>query len=484
MADLVSATFSPEDSTIPLVVDLDGTLITSDLLVESGFAHLGSDLFRTFLLFRSLKNGGKSRLKADIASNVDIDASLLPYDARIIELIERARAAGRRVYLASASNERYVRGVAEHLGLFDGWYGSTASTNLSARTKADLLVDAFGRQGFDYIGNDHADLPVWSAARKRIAVRASPSVRRKLAAIDSDAVLIERRAGGRAAWIRLLRPHQWAKNALVFVPVLTAHRFDFGSILASLSAFIAFSAAASAVYILNDLVDIDADRKHPSKRRRPLAAGTVPIVPAILVALGLGLFALALGLFTGASFLGVLVAYLILTSAYSFFLKRKMMIDITILAALYTIRVIGGAEAISAPISEWLLAFSMFIFTSLALIKRYIELAARVDAGLPELSNRNYKKADLDIVATLAAAAGFNAVTVFALYVSSDTVRQSYRHPQILWLVCPLLMYWIGRALMMAHRRLMHHDPITFALKDWNSWATFGLIAGIMLLAY
>ncbi|WP_294541047.1 UbiA family prenyltransferase [uncultured Rhodoblastus sp.] len=472
------------DDKVPLVVDLDGTLIKSDLLVESGFAHLGADLSQAFLLFSALRSGGKARLKAEIANAIEIDAAHLPYDARVIELIEQARAEDRPVFLASASNERYVRAVAEHLGLFDGWYGSTAIANLTSKSKTDLLVRAFGVKGFDYIGNDSADLPVWSAARNCIAITSSASVRRKLSVIDGDALVMDRRTGGMAAWMKLLRPHQWAKNALVFVPLLTAHLFNFWSILFSVAAFIAFSAAASSVYIINDLVDIEADRKHPSKKWRPLAAGTVPIFPAIMVALLLAFCALAAGLVIGTSFFVVLAAYLIFTTAYSFFLKRKMMIDIIVLALLYTIRVIGGAEAISVEISEWLLAFSMFIFTSLALIKRYIELATRIDAGLPELSNRNYRKGDLDIVAMLAAAAGFNAVTVFALFVSSDTVRQTYRHPQGLWLVCPLLMYWIGRALMMAHRRLMHHDPIIFALKDWNSLATFGLIGLIMLLSF
>jgi 4-hydroxybenzoate polyprenyltransferase/phosphoserine phosphatase len=484
MADVETHSFPASDAKVPLVVDLDGTLIKSDLLVESSLAHLGVNPLRAFSLFSSLRKGGKAQLKADIANTTEMDASNLPYDVRVIELIEAARAEGRPVYLASASNERYVKAVAEHLGLFDGWYGSTVNTNLSSKIKADLLVDAFGLHGFDYIGNDHADLAVWSAARKRIAISSSRSVLRKLSAIDGDAVLMERSTGGASAWIKLLRPHQWVKNALVFVPVLTAHRFDFATIMLSLAAFFAFSCAASSVYVINDLVDIDADRKHPRKKRRPLAAGSVPVIPAIFVALLLMLISLPAGLWIGKNFFVVLVIYLFVTTCYSFFLKRKMMIDITVLAALYTIRVIGGVEAISVPISEWLFAFSMFIFTSLALIKRYVELAIRIDGSLPELSNRNYKKADLDIVGTLAAAAGFNAVTVFALFISSDAVRQSYRHPHALWLVCPLLMYWIGRALLMAHRRLMHDDPILFALKDWNSLATFGLIGAIMFLAY
>jgi 4-hydroxybenzoate polyprenyltransferase len=282
------------------------------------------------------------------------------------------------------------------------------------------------------------------------------------------------------SWMKLLRVHQWMKNVLVFVPLLTAHKFDLGSLISAAGAFLAFSFTASATYIQNDLVDIEADRKHPSKQHRPLAAGIVPIHAAMMAAVLLLVLAFALALAIGLGFATVLAAYLALTIAYTFSLKRKMLVDVIVLAALYTIRVFGGAAAIAVPVSEWLLGFSMFIFTSLALIKRYIELAARVDAELPNPSNRNYRKTDLDIVAAIAAASGFNAVTVFALYISSEAVQQLYRHPKALWLVCPILMYWLGRILMMAHRRQIDDDPVLFALNDWNSFLAFGLIGAII----
>lgn len=466
----------------PLVVDLDNTLIRSDLLVESAFSHIGVDPKRLVSMTRALAKG-KAALKAEIARSTGIDVAHLPYDERVLKIIEDAKAEGRPVYLASASNERYVGAVADHLALFDGWFASTDDMNLSSATKAKRLVEVLGEKRFDYIGNDQADIEVWSVARHCIAVHPSASVRRRLDSIDGDAVVLEPAGGRLRAWIKLLRIHQWAKNALVLVPLLTAQRFDLGSMMSALGAFLAFSLAASAIYIVNDLVDLDADRKHPSKKRRPLAAGTVPILQAIVVAPLLVIAALSLALLVTPWFAGVLLVYLALTTAYTFSLKRKMIVDIVALASLYTIRVIGGAVAISVPVSEWLLGFSMFIFTSLALIKRYVELAARVDADLPDPTNRNYRKADLSIVAALAAAAGFNAVTVFALYVSSDTVRHLYRHPIALWLVCPILMYWLGRALLMAHRRLMDDDPIVFALKDLNSLVAFGLIGVIMIAA-
>jgi 4-hydroxybenzoate polyprenyltransferase/phosphoserine phosphatase len=464
----------------PLIVDLDGTLIRSDLLVESAFAHLGHDLLRVVGLLSAARRG-KAALKAEIAAKTEIDVSHLPYDEDVVSLIRQRRAAGSPVYLASASNERYVRAVADHLGLFDGWFASNDKENLSSASKARRLVEAFGEGGFDYVGNGRADLAVWTVASQRIAVRISPVVRSQLMDIDRDATVFENAIDRTRAWIKLLRVHQWAKNALVFVPLMTARRFDLLAFAEAIGAFFAFSLAASAMYILNDVIDLDADRKHPSKKHRPLAAGSVPIgtamvlIPALLVIAFIGALAIA------PSLAAALLAYVMLTTAYTFLLKRKMLVDVLTLASLYTIRVVGGAAAISVPLSEWLLGFSIFIFTALALIKRYVELAARLDKDLSNPTNRNYRKSDLDIVAALAAGASFNAVTVFALYISSDVVRPLYRHPEALWLICLILMYWLARALLMAHRRLMPDDPIVFALRDWNSYVALGLIGLILI---
>jgi 4-hydroxybenzoate polyprenyltransferase len=355
--------------------------------------------------------------------------------------------------------------------------------NLSGEAKAERLVAAFGEKGFDYVGNDSADVPVWARCRTAYAVHPTARVREQLATRETKAQIIEPSASAARAWIKLIRVHQWAKNALVFVPLLTSHELRFRTAIEAAAAFLAFSLAASAVYILNDLVDLEADRKHRSKKRRPLAAGAVPILAALPVAAGLMLAAFAAALAVTPLLAAVLLGYVTLTTAYTFSLKRKMLVDVVTLAMLYTIRVIGGGAAISVPVSEWLLGFSMFIFTSLAIIKRYVELAARADADLPDPTNRNYRKTDLDVLAALAAACGFNAVTVFALYVSSDAVHKLYRHPRALWLICPIFMYWIARALLMAHRRLMDDDPIVFALRDRNSLFAFVLIGIIVFMA-
>lgn len=478
--------FDPEQRSIstelkPLVVDLDGTLVRSDLLVESAFAYLGENPWR-IVHFLSVARRGKAALKDELARKVGVDPTLLPYDEAVLSLIRQRRAAGGQVYIASASNETFVQAIADHLGLFDGWFASDIGENLSAGLKARRLLETFGKRGFDYVGNGRADLAVWAVARQCVAVRVAPAVRSKLIDISPDATVLETTRGRAIDWIKLLRVHQWSKNALVFVPLMTAEHFDHIAFGQASAAFFVFSLVASAVYILNDLVDLHADRKHPSKKRRPLSTGTVPIVSAI----ALIPFLLGIG-FSGAWVIAkplamALLVYLALTTAYTFVLKRKMLVDVLALASLYTIRVIGGAVAISVPISEWLLGFSMFIFTALALIKRYVELAARIDDGLSDPTNRNYRKSDLDIVAALAAASGFNAVTVFALYISSDSVRPLYRYPQLLWFICPILMYWLGRALLMAHRRLMPDDPILFAIRDWNSYAALALI-GLILIA-
>jgi 4-hydroxybenzoate polyprenyltransferase len=473
---------APIDRDVPLVVDLDGTLIRSDLLVESFFQSIGADWRAPLALVRPFL-AGKASFKYAIAGTTDIDPALLPYNDDVLVRVRAAVADGRPVYLASASTGRYVAAVADYLGIFTGWFASDAHHNLSAGNKARCLVEAFGQHGFDYIGNDRADLTIWAVARRSIAVGASNGVRRRLNAIAVDADHIPVENTSLRTWLRTLRVHQYVKNALVFVPLVTSHSFDGESIARSLGAFASFSLCASSVYIVNDLVDLTSDRGHPTKRTRPLADGRIAPIKAILVAVACLVAAVVLATFVSTMFTVVLSVYFASTSAYSFSLKRKMLVDVIMLAILYTIRVIGGAAAVGVMMSEWLLAFSLFIFVSLALIKRYTELSVRLDGALPDPTNRNYRVSDLPIVAALAAAAGFNAITVFTMYISSETVRQLYRQPLWLWLVCPILIYWIGRVLMLAHRRMMDDDPVVFALKDWRSRICAGAVILILVLA-
>ncbi|MGE3747279.1 MAG: UbiA family prenyltransferase [Sphingomonadaceae bacterium] len=468
---------------LPLVVDLDGTLSRSDLLVEAAFAYLGRRPFGIFALLLTLLLRGKAAMKAFLADAIALDASLLPYDDAVIAQIETARATGRKIYLISASNEKYVRSVAEHLGIFDAHAGSTAAINLSGKAKAAWLEREFGEGNFDYIGNSAADLPVWRIARSQICIRLPGRVARRVKRLYPDAIVLPSRRAGIMQWLRLMRVHQWSKNVLVAVALFTAHKFDLPSALHMIGAFLAFSLCASSVYIVNDQIDLADDRAHRSKRFRPLAAGIIDPLKASAVAIGLFLASVLIAVQISMDFLAVLLGYFALTTAYSLWLKRKMLVDVVTLGMLYTIRIFAGAVAIDVPLSEWLLAFSMFIFLSLALVKRYVELSARLDSNRPDPANRNYKLDDLTIVAALAAAAGFNAITVLALWISSPDITDGYAHPKLLWLVCPLLMYWIARVIMMAHRRLMHDDPIVFAMKDWNSLLVGGLTVAIMGLA-
>jgi 4-hydroxybenzoate polyprenyltransferase/phosphoserine phosphatase len=466
----------------PLVVDLDGTLVRSDLLIETAFSELGKRPHSIIDMIRALMKG-KAALKHRLAEPVDFDPSILPYDEHVLARIHAARADGRPVYLASASNRRLVQAVAEHLDVFEGWFASDADINLAGRHKAERLVEAFGERGFDYIGNDAADLPVWAQASNCIAIRASNGVTRRLANISVDAEHLPHDRAGWRTWAKLIRVHQYAKNALIFVPLLATHTFTVEAVMAAGLAFVAFSLCASGVYVLNDLVDLKDDRLHHSKHTRPLASGAIPLHLGVLAVPALLFSALLVAIAVSWQFVALLFGYFALTTAYSFYLKRQMLVDVITLAALYTIRMIGGAIAVQVAVSHWLLAFSMAFFASLALLKRHVELTARLDANMPDAANRDYKTTDIPMVAALAAAAGFNAVTIFALYISSDAVVQSYRTPEILWLVVPMLLYWIARALMLAQRRAMSDDPVVFALKDRVSLVSIALVGGLVVAA-
>jgi 4-hydroxybenzoate polyprenyltransferase/phosphoserine phosphatase len=466
----------------PLVVDLDGTLIASDLLIETAFSELGRRPHSLVDMLRALSRG-KAALKHRLSEPVDFNPATLPYDPEVLALIRQAKAEGRPVYLASASHQRLVGSVADHLGEFTGWFASNETTNLAGVRKAQQLVEAFGEKGFDYVGNDAADLPVWDKAAKAIAIRTPAGVRRRLAQQCPEVDHLPHARPTWRTWAKMMRVHQYAKNALIFLPLLAAHLFSVEAFTQAILAFVAFSLCASSIYILNDLVDLQDDRGHRSKCNRPLPSGAMPLMYGVMAIPVLFVAALTIASMVSLPFLGVLLGYFALTTAYSFALKRMMVVDVITLAGLYSVRVIGGAVATGVVVSEWLIAFCMMIFMSLALIKRYVELAARRDANLPDPTSRDYKNSDMDIVAALAAAAGFNAVTVFALYISSDSVNQLYSRPQILWFVGPLLMFWIARALMLASRRLMDDDPVVFALKDKVSLMTVAATAGLIIAA-
>ena len=468
-----------ESGARPLVVDLDGTLVPVDLLVEQ-FATLASTDWRSALGALGKLHRGKAALKSAIAECHELQPALLPYDTAVVALVREAREAGRPVYLATASHQLQAQAIADHLGLFDGVFASTADVNLAGEAKANLLVERFGEGGFDYIGNHSHDLSVWKHAKNGYAVRTPASVRRRLERLGVPFEIVQCRKSGVRDWLRALRIHQYTKNLLIFVPLLAGHSLSPSQWLAAFVMFVAFCLAASSAYLLNDLLDLEADRQHPTKFARPLACGAISSKAALVAIPILLLLAAAISIMISPLCLLVVGGYLLLTLSYSLYLKRRMLVDVVALAMLYTVRLIAGSVASGIAPSEWLLAFSLFVFTCLALIKRYTELALRLDRNLPDTSHRNYRKDDLVILATLAAATGTNAVTVFAFYVTSPAVSELYSNPPVLWLICPLLVYLLGRALMVSHRREMHDDPVVWALRD--RICRLGLVVGALII--
>lgn len=455
----------------PLVVDLDGTLLRSDLLLETGMAFVRSHPFQLHKPLVWLSKG-KIALKEGLAKSVDIDVSVLPYDPQVIDLIKAERLKGRQIVLATASHETLATRVAMHLQLFDQVLATDATRNLTAHRKRDVLVEHFGQAGFDYMGNSMDDICVWQAARKAYVVNPDSGVERRAQEHGNVEQVIACKAGGSRDWLKALRVHQWMKNALIFVPLLAAHQLlNPALLLQCILAFVLFGLCASSVYLLNDLLDLADDRHHSSKRHRPFAAGRLSIRAGLLA------FPLLLvGAFIGAiwllpwTFTGVLLGYYILTLAYSLYLKRQMAVDVMALAMLYTVRIIAGAAACGLALTFWVLAFSMFIFLSLALVKRYSELhEARKKGRTGKTRGRGYYPADLEMISSLGASSGYLAVMVLALYIHDKATEALYAFPQVIWLACPLLLFWITRVWMLTHRGEMHDDPVVFAIRDRTS---------------
>lgn len=463
----------------PLVVDLDGTLLKSDLLIEGFFALVAADPMAALGAVAALARG-RAALKARVASDAAIDLHHLPWNAELIRLLAAERARGRRIYLASASDRRWAEAAAEHLGLFDGVFASDGRTNLKGRTKAAVLCQAFGAGGFDYIGNEAADLAIWEQAAGVLVVNAAPGLIRRARARWPDAVVIGRSAPSLRDYVRTLRLHQWLKNLLLFVPALAAHDFAAPVLAACLVACLSFSLCASSVYVLNDLIDLGRDRAHPTKRNRPLARGAMPVFRGIALVPVLLSAAILLALALPPAFVAVLAGYYLLTLAYSLYLKRQMMVDVVVLACLYGLRLVAGGVAVSVPLSAWLAAFSIFLFCSLALVKRCTELVGRIAKGAGDPAGRAYQLNDLPILEALAASSGFTAVLVLALYLHSGAVQALYHAHERLWLLCVLLIFWLGRVLILTHRGEMHDDPVVFAATDRTSQVC--LVMGLAIL--
>ena len=473
---------SDSDATV-LAVDLDGTLVRSDLLYETFWELASRNAWAALRAIFRLR-AGRAAFKAALAEAARIDPASLPYNEDVLAHVRDWRAGGGRTALVTATDRSVAETIAAHLDCFDEVHGSDGMTNLKGPAKAEFLTGHHGPGGFDYMGDARADLPVWARARRAITVDAPAVLRQAAEGTGAGEVVHLGQPRGAGAYLRAMRPHQWAKNALLFLAPLAGHVTDPAAWWAVLAAFVAFSLTASGVYVLNDLLDLAADRAHPRKCNRPLACGALPILHGSLMvpALFSAGFLVALA-FTPGLFVLVLLGYFVLTMAYSLTLKRRLVIDICTLAGLYTMRLIGGGVAAGIVLSPWLMAFSIFLFLSLAAVKRQAELTSDLARGREGSAGRSYVVGDLPIIAMMALSAGFVSVLVMALYLNSDAVQALYSSPFLLWGVCPILLYWISRAVMLTHRGWMNDDPVVFALRDMNSRICLLAVAAIVLAA-
>jgi 4-hydroxybenzoate polyprenyltransferase/phosphoserine phosphatase len=468
---------------VPLCIDLDGTLIRTDLLWESLLLLLRQNFWALFLLpLWALR--GKAMLKHEIARRVQLDVASLPYNGELLEWIFEQRQSGRTTLLVTATNEKLAREVSDYLGCFDEVLASTESINLKGQAKQAALTERFGRKQFDYAGNSRADVSVWSQSKRAIVVNASARTATAAQRVTPVTLVFPRPHVSWKQWFRAARVHQWVKNLLVFVPLFTSHRFaEFQSVLDTAVLFGAFSFCASVIYVINDLLDLTSDRNHATKSKRPFASGALSIPQG--VALGIGMFAASVAL---ASLLPVqsqvvLGFYFVLTSMYSIRLKQKLILDVLTLAALYTLRIIAGAVSTETKLSHWLIAFSLFFFLSLGICKRSSELMNLIKANRTGASGRFYETGDLEPLNICGICSGVLACLILLLYSTSAQATLMYSTPGLLLLLCPLLFYWLSRVWILTFRGRLNEDPILFAVHDRTSYAVSICMVAIVLAA-
>ncbi len=464
-----------------IAVDLDGTLINSDLLLETFLLLVKRNpLYLLLMPLWLLK--GKAHLKAEIAKRVTLNPAALPYNLAFLQWLQLQREAGRDLWLCTASNYRLAQAIAEHLNIFQGVLASTDDTNLSGRTKAQRLVEKFNLKGFDYCGNHQVDLAIWQVSAGAVIVNGGEQLKNKAAALTTIKATFPASGKLLGPIFKALRMHQWAKNILIFVPLAAAHKLGDAFLLQqAILGFLAFGLCASSVYLLNDMLDLEADRQHPRKCKRPFASGELSLLVGFTLIPLLLLSAALLAANLPQLFWIALIVYYALTVAYSFGLKRVVLVDTITLAALYTLRIVAGAMAVNVPLSFWLLLFAVFLFFSLALVKRYAELDAAQRLGKLNAAGRGYHIEDLPTLHSLGISSGYLCVLVLALYINSPIVDSMYQNPEAIWFLCVLLLYWISRVWLEAHRGRMHDDPVVFALKDKSSLA-IGILAALTVL--
>jgi 4-hydroxybenzoate polyprenyltransferase len=456
----------PGAAQLPLCVDLDGTLVKSDTLVDSLLVLLRTHPALVFKLPGRLIYG-KAAFKAFVSESITLDVVHLPYNRQLLLFLQREHGRGRAIYLATGADLSLARRVAAHLGVFTGVLGSDGATNLTGSKKLDSLRRHLDSGAFDYIGNDTPDLPLLAQANEPMVANPTVGLRMRLRArgIKPAQRFIERRPP-LPSLLKAVRLHQWAKNLLIFVPLLLSHALSAGKLLTALAAFCCFSLTASAAYIVNDLLDIEADRRHPRKRLRPFASGDLSAFAGLCIVAIFLLLGLLGGRLLPGGFHGWLLLYLAITLAYSLYLKRIALVDVLALTGLYILRLLAGGAVTLTPISHWLAGFSMFLFLSLAIVKRFAELENLRASNSTPRNGRGYLLADMEQMRSFGTASAYAAVVVFAIYISGADVVKLYRQPRLLWLIVPFMILWLNRVWLLASRGELDEDPVAFALTD------------------
>ncbi|MDR9437157.1 MAG: UbiA family prenyltransferase [Thiohalophilus sp.] len=474
-----------DTSQLPLAVDMDGTLVHSDTLWEACLRLLAERPWLVLLLPFWLL-GGKTAFKQRLSEHVRLDPQTLPYNQPLLEFLQAEKQRGRPLWLVTASHPQTANAVADYIGLFDGVLASDARCNLSGSHKAERLVETFGEGGFVYAANAAVDLKIWRRAAAAIVVNAGPGLTQRANSVTALERIFPRPGATDTlkTLLRAMRLHQWSKNGLIFVPLVLSHSWGATDlVMHTLLAFIAFGCAASAIYLVNDLIDLEADRLHHEKRHRPFAAGLLPLPWGIAMIPVLLVVAFTIASTVNSHFMLVLVIYLLLTTAYSLFLKPVALLDVLALTSLYTLRIIAGALAIDVPLSYWLLAFSMFIFFSLALSKRFSELYNLKQKPEGKQTARGYHTEDLPVVSLFGISSGYLSVLIMVLYIHDLQADSLYDQPLWLWPVAIAVLYWISRIWLLAHRGVLHEDPVLFAIHDRTSYIVALLVAICLLLA-
>ncbi|MGA2049230.1 MAG: UbiA family prenyltransferase [Terracidiphilus sp.] len=479
----VLQTEAPVEVLRPLCVDLDGTLVKSDTLVDSLLTLVRARPLLLLPLAGHLLRG-KAAFKAFVTESVSLDVPHLPYNCTLLKYLHQERSRGRDLYLATGADQNLARRVADHLGIFADVLGSDGATNLTGSKKLEGLRNRLGSAAFDYIGNDTPDLPLLAQATEAMVANPSVGLRMRLRTqgIEPAHSFVERKAFPQSLF-KAARVQQWAKNLLIFVPLLCSHALNTGKLLTALLAFCCFSLTASSVYIFNDLLDIEADRRHPLKSQRPFASGDLSAFAGISIALIFLIVGLAGAAMLPGRFFAWILFYLATTFAYSMYLKRFVLVDVLVLSGLYILRLLAGSAVTQTPISDWLAGFSLFLFLSLALVKRFAELENMRATNAAPNNGRGYLISDLAQLRSFGTSSAYAAVVVFAIYITGPDVQKLYREPRLLWLCVPLITLWLNRVWLLASRGRLNEDPVAFALTDRISQAIGIAVVVVTLLA-